>query len=123
MDDGLSVDGDSNISADEVGSSSMDELSSVVRVDVGSWALSVPEGWNCWGELDIIGITIVALSLEFKTEETIALGLTSVVIVDSTIENGGFVESGRLKVLRDSGTTEEATVSTKMEHSKLKRGF
>ena len=36
MDDGLSVDGDSNISADEVGSSSMDELSSVVRFDVGS---------------------------------------------------------------------------------------
>ena len=36
MDDGLSVDGDSNISADEVGSSSMDELSFVVRFDVGS---------------------------------------------------------------------------------------
>ena len=36
MDDGLSVDGDSNISADEVGSSSLDELSSVVRFDVGS---------------------------------------------------------------------------------------
>ena len=36
MDDGLSVDGDSNISADEVGSSFMDELSCVVRFDVGS---------------------------------------------------------------------------------------
>ena len=49
--------------------------------------------------------------------------MTSVVLLDITMENGRFVESGRLKVLRDSGTTEEATVSTKMEHSKLKRGF
>ena len=35
-DDGLSVDVDSNVSDDDVGSISMDELSSVVRVDVGS---------------------------------------------------------------------------------------
>ena len=35
-DDGLSVNGDSNISADEVGGTSMDKLASVVIFDVGS---------------------------------------------------------------------------------------
>ena len=35
-DSGLSVGGDKNISADKVGINSVDELSSVVRVDVGS---------------------------------------------------------------------------------------
>ena len=91
-DDGLSVDGDSNISDDEVGSISMDELSSVVSFDVGSWALSVPEGWSCWGELDAIGIATVVLSLELKTEETITLGLASVIVLDITMERGMRVE-------------------------------